>query len=571
MKKLKKYIKDNINKFVIIAGIGAIGSSIFMSDSFQAKDISYYEFNKLIQSKMIEEIKINKDKETLIIKDKDNNTFKIIDPKYNEFREECLMQGVKFTEEISIDYGIVTMIIIGSSMVLSMGKKLNFTIPSKKVDKDKMSNDKLDDIIGLTEVKKYLQLIIKFLKNPTEFTKYGAKLPSGIIFYGPAGTGKTKLARAVANEANVPFFYVSGSDLVELYSGMGAKKVRSIFEEARKNTPCILFIDEIDAIGKARTGSPSDSEREQTLNELLTQLDGFQKNEGIFTISATNHLELLDKALIRPGRFSEKIMIPVPQNKKERLEILKLYSKDKIVSDEVLEYMTRVSTGFSGAELENFMNECAITQILEGADCIDLEIAENTFFKIVTDGSRIPSTEKLEEEKTIVAWHEAGHALATKLYGVDFIQVTISGSSSGIGGFSLQSDNDKQFPKLSDMKNNIKICYAGRIAESFLLDNDITIGASNDIEQASELIKNMIQCYGMNKDQTMLNLNIFKDNKYSVDEARIISNELYNEVYEDLKSNIDILEEIANTLIEKETLQNEDLEEILHQYNCAVC
>lgn len=217
------------------------------------------------------------------------------------------------------------------------------------------------------------------------------------------------------------------------------------------------------------------------------------------------------------------------------------------------------------AELENFMNQCALTQIIKEKDSIDLEVAEDTFFKIATQGSKITSSKKLKEENQIIAWHEAGHALATKLYGEEFMQVTISGSSSGVGGFSLSGDNDNHLPKLSDLKKKVKILYSGRIAESFLLKDDITIGAQNDIEKASEIIKSMILRYGMGKNKTMLNLDIIKDEEQIIEEAKLLSEELEKEVFEVLESNKHILEDIANELLEKETLYNEDIEEIMNR------
>lgn len=568
-KKNKKKINKKIIKGVAVTGgVIALSTGFLTSDSFKAKDIDYKKFEKLIETHQIEEIQINNKKETLIIKDKNNNTFKIINPGYETFRQECLQQGIKFTEKTSLSATSMISIGISSALLLSITKQMNLGTKSKKIKDSDIPNDTLDELVGVDEVKDSLKLALKYLENPEEFDKYGAKMPTGMVFYGPPGTGKTKLARAVAGEANVPFYYLSGSEFVELYAGMGARKVRALFEDARKNAPCIIFIDEIDAIGKKRSsnGNNNDNEREQTLNELLTQLDGFENNKGILTICATNRLDALDEALIRPGRFSEKIMITVPRNKEERLKILELYSSNKKVSKSVLEYMATVSTGFSGAELENFMNNCALTQIKKNKDYIDLEVAEDALFKILTNGTKITSNEKRQEENEIIAWHEAGHALATKLYNEDFIQVTITGSSSGIGGFSLQNTKDNLFPKLSELKKHVKIFYAGRIAESFLLGDDITTGAHDDIKKASEIIKDMILCYGMDKNQTMLNLDVIKDEKYFKEEAKIISDELYKEVFNDLESNKHILEDIAKTLLIKETLYNDDLEDILNKH-----
>ena len=414
-----------------------------------------------------------------------------------------------------------------------------------------------------------LKLAVKYLNNPQEFKDVGATMPTGMIFYGPPGTGKTLLARAVAGEANVPFFSISGSNFVELYAGAGAKKVRNLFDEARKNAPCIIFIDEIDAVGKKRSSSDNggSDERDQTLNEFLTQLDGFEDNEGILVISATNRIETLDEALLRPGRFGKHIKIPLPKNKKERFDILKLHASNKKVDDSILEYMAKITVGCSGADLQNLLNESALIQKLEDKDAIDLEIADKAFFKIATKGSKILSKERTELDNKIISWHEAGHALASKLYGEEFVQVTISGSSSGIGGFSLSSNGDDKLLRLSDLKREVKVLYSGRIAESFVLGDDITIGASNDIEKASEIISDMITYYGMNSSKTMLNLDIIEDKKHLIEEAKIIAESLYEEALKDLYTNKHILEDIANTLLENETLYDSDVEEILNKHN----
>lgn len=563
--------KKKIIKTVAIAG-GAtmLAINVLSSDSFKAKEIGYPQFEKLVDKNSIEEIRFSNSNETLYITDKDGNIFKTVSPGYENFRKDHLDKGIKFSEDKSIS--LSTAVIIGVNLAIfaklsenmNLGKK-----SSKKLGKDDIPKDTFEEIVGLDDEKKELQLAIKYLENPTQFESVGAKMSNGILFYGPPGTGKTKLAKAVAGTAKVPFFSISGSEFVELYAGMGARKVRSLFKEARKNAPCVIFIDEIDAIGKKRSDAGSggaDSERDQTLNELLKQLDGFENNEGILVISATNRIETLDPALIRPKRFGKHIKIATPKNKEERLKILELYASNKTVDDGVLEHMARTSLGFSGAELESYMNDCALTQIMEGKDSIDLGIAESALFKILTKGSKIHSKERKDMDNKITSWHEAGHALSSYLCGEEVLQVTITGSSSGIGGFSLSVDDEDSHVKLSDLRNRVKVLYSGIIAESFILGEDITTGACSDIEKASKIISDMIIEYGMNKDRSLLNLKVIKDEEQLKREAKALSEELYSEALDDLTKNKDILENIANALLEKETLYDTDINEIVSNH-----
>lgn len=566
----KKGNKKSTKALAIAGGAVLLTAGVLTSESFRAKEIDYTQFENLVKTNSVEEIKFSKSNSTLIIVNKNGELFKTIDPGYETFRQEHMTKGIKFSEKKKIDTLSILSFGISLAILSTFRKQLGIgNHNAKKLEGDGVPKDRFDDILGLDEVKTDLKLAVKYLNNPQEFKDVGATMPTGMIFYGPPGTGKTLLARAVAGEANVPFFSISGSNFVELYAGAGAKKVRNLFDEARKNAPCIIFIDEIDAVGKKRSSSDNggSDERDQTLNEFLTQLDGFEDNEGILVISATNRIETLDEALLRPGRFGKHIKIPLPKNKKERFDILKLHASNKKVDDSILEYMAKITVGCSGADLQNLLNESALIQKLEDKDAIDLEIADKAFFKIATKGSKILSKERTELDNKIISWHEAGHALASKLYGEEFVQVTISGSSSGIGGFSLSSNGDDKLLRLSDLKREVKVLYSGRIAESFVLGDDITIGASNDIEKASEIISDMITYYGMNSSKTMLNLDIIEDKKHLIEEAKIIAESLYEEALKDLYTNKHILEDIANTLLENETLYDSDVEEILNKHN----
>lgn len=540
------------------------------------KEITFIQFNNMVDNGEIKEVLYGENNKNLIITDNNNNNYHTANPKYPEFKKDYLEKGVNIVENnTTVNNLMDTMyriLMIGFIlfMILYMTKGTGgvFSNTSKELDSGKIPTVKFDDISGLDDVKEDLKLAVEYLKNPQEFTAIGAKMPTGIIFYGPPGTGKTFLAKAIAGEAGVPFFHKSGSDFVELFVGKGAKTVRDLFSEARKKAPCIIFIDEIDAVGKKRSANASgNDEREQTLNEFLNQLDGFESNEGILVISATNRLETLDEALIRPGRFGKHISIPRPKNAKERLNILNIHAKDKFISKDVLEYTADITRGFSGADLENLLNESALQQKMHNESEITLDLIDKAYFKIATKGSKIHSKERNTIDNKVVAWHEAGHTIASKLYGEDFYQVTISGSTSGVGGATFtDSDEDRMLKTLKDLESKVKCLYAGRVAESLILNDNVTVGASNDILVASNLIKDMVTQYGMSTEQNMLNYEIISDNKLVAKEVTAISKRLYEEVTNEIISVKHILEDIANNLLEHETLYEVDVDKILLNY-----
>lgn len=540
------------------------------------KEITFIQFNNMVDNGEIKEVLYGENNKNLIITDNNNNNYHTANPKYPEFKKDYLEKGINIVENnTTVNNLMDTMyriLMIGFIlfMILYMTKGTSgvFSNTSKELDSGKIPTVKFDDISGLDDVKEDLKLAVEYLKNPQEFTAIGAKMPTGMIFYGPPGTGKTFLAKAIAGEAEVPFFHKSGSDFVELFVGKGAKTVRDLFSEARKKAPCIIFIDEIDAVGKKRSANASgNDEREQTLNEFLNQLDGFESNEGILVISATNRLETLDEALIRPGRFGKHISIPRPKNAKERLNILNIHAKDKFISKDVLEYTADITRGFSGADLENLLNESALQQKMHNESEITLDLIDKAYFKIATKGSKIHSKERNTIDNKVVAWHEAGHTIASKLYGEDFYQVTISGSTSGVGGATFtDSDEDRMLKTLKDLESKVKCLYAGRVAESLILNDNVTVGASNDILVASNLIKDMVTQYGMSTEQNMLNYEIISDNKLVAKEVTAISKRLYEEVTNEIVSVKHILEDIANNLLEHETLYEVDVDKILLNY-----
>ena len=443
------------------------------------------------------------------------------------------------------------------------GMASNSTKKESESDSSKIKKVTFNDVQGIDELKPDLYRLVDCLKNPKKYEELGARMPKGVILYGPPGTGKTLTAKAIAGEAGVPFFSMCGSDFMEKSVGVGASRVRDLYKKARKAAPCIVFIDEIDAIGGSR-GQDSSGERDQTINALLAELDGFKSGENILTICATNRLDILDPALLRAGRFDLKLAIGLP-DKDGRIAILKLHSKNKKLSEQVnIEDLAKKTIGFSGAELENLLNESALIAANENKAFIDNDDIENAFFKIIMDGNK-KKRKEIDEDTYLTAWHEAGHTLATKLLTKDSVStVTIVQSTSGAGGVTFMAPDEKNLPSKKYLRNKIKIDYAGRAAEEIYLGNsdDITTGASQDIKQATSVIKSYIGAYGMGN-KGLIDIKQLTSQYDIVEEAGELSNVLYQETLDLLRENIDKLRSLAERLVEKETLYEDEINEIL--------
>lgn len=429
---------------------------------------------------------------------------------------------------------------------------------------------KFADVEGADEVKREAQSIVSFLQNPYTYQKMGARMPKGAILYGAPGTGKTLLAKAIAGEAGVPFLSVAGSDFMEMYVGVGAKRVRELFETARKEAPCIVFIDEIDAIGGKR-GQSQSSERDQTINAILTEMDGFAGSEGVFVLAATNRLDILDPAIIRPGRFDKHIAVSLP-DKEAREAILKLHAKNKKLDETVdLKLIASQTTGFAGADLENLLNEATIIAVENGKKAVSKDEIDRAFFKVVMQGDvKDGQSKRGSKELELVAWHEAGHALITKLLTNDEVtRVTILSSTSGAGGVTFHNPKEGEFYSKQDLKNRIAISYGGRAAEEILFGDHehVTVGASSDIQSASKAIRDYIMKYGMSDKFGMLDISAFDYQSMSnddiIDEAAALANEIYAYTLQTLRANKDKLEAIANALLENESLLDKDIDEII--------
>ncbi|ABY92096.1 ATP-dependent zinc metalloprotease FtsH [Thermoanaerobacter brockii subsp. lactiethylicus] len=466
----------------------------------------------------------------------------------------------------------------GGSKVMSFGKSRARMI----TDKDKRVT--FNDVAGADEEKEELQEIVEFLKYPKKFLELGARIPKGVLLVGPPGTGKTLLAKAVAGEAGVPFFSISGSDFVEMFVGVGAARVRDLFDQAKKNAPCIVFIDEIDAVGRQRgagLGGGHD-EREQTLNQLLVEMDGFSVNEGIIVIAATNRPDILDPALLRPGRFDRHITVGIPDIK-GREEILKIHSRNKPLAPDVsLQVLARRTPGFTGADLENLMNEAALLAARRGLKQITMAELEEAITRVIA-GPEKRSRIMSEKDKKLVAYHEAGHAVVAKLLPntPPVHEVTIIPRGRAGGYTMLLPEEDKYYMSKSEMMDEIVHLLGGRVAESLVL-NDISTGAQNDIERATNIARKMVTEYGMSErlgpmtfgtksEEVFLGRDLGRTRNYSEEVAAEIDREIkriieeaYKRAESLLKENIDKLHRVAKALIEKEKLNGEEFEKVFN-------
>ena len=464
------------------------------------------------------------------------------------------------------------------------GKEMNFGKAKIKNTNDEKRKTTFDDVAGADEEKEELQEIVEFLKAPEKYNKLGARIPKGVLLVGPPGTGKTLLARAVAGEAGVPFFSISGSDFVEMFVGVGASRVRDLFEQAKKNSPCIIFIDEIDAVGRQRgagLGGGHD-EREQTLNQLLVEMDGFGANEGVILIAATNRPDVLDPALMRPGRFDRQVIVSYPDiNGREA--ILKVHARKKPLAPDVkLKTIAKTTAGFTGADLENLLNEAALLAARKNKKAITMEEIEEATIKVVV-GAEKKTRVMSDKEKKLTAYHEAGHAICFHELATQDPVHEISIIPRGMaGGYTMPlPSEDKSYNSRTEMLEDIVVCLGGRVAEAIILD-DISTGASNDIEKATKTARDMVTKYGMTKElgcicygkdnsAVFLGRDMGHTQDYSertaakIDELILeIVNNAYDRAETILKDNIDKLHEVAAYLIKHEKMGGEDFEAVMN-------
>jgi len=553
--------------------------------------LRYSEFLNAVETQQIDKTLFYNDNKKILAIDKDNNKYKLnAIPNDNQLLDilnknnvDIIIQENDINKKI-INYifsYLVISLIVFTLLNIFINNNSNNTILNNS-NNIKIYNNitvSFNDVIGIDNSKKELEEIVDFLKNSDKYTKLGAYIPRGVILEGLPGTGKTLLAKAVAGEAKVPFFYISGSEFIEMYVGTGASRVRTLFQTAKNLAPCIIFIDEIDSIGKQRgnNNDNSNSEKDQTLNQLLTEMDGFENNNGIIVIAATNRGDILDKALLRPGRFDRKVFINLPDYK-GRIEILKFYSKDKKINNDIdYNIIASRTSGFSGAELANLMNEAAILTVRNNLTSISNIEISNAFDKI-TLGPLKKNIIRTIKNKELIAYHEAGHAIVAALIkNYDTVtKITISprGNSGGLTLFAPNEETlESGFYSRNYLKSIISVSLGGRIAEEIIFgENEITTGASNDLQRVTSIARQMIMEYGMSD---ILGNYYIDKNKYISHYTRtIIDNEvnlLVNDCYlyskKLLLNNIDLLHNLAKLLVQKNTITQYDFYKLIDKYN----
>ena len=567
---------------------------IFKQPDKSSASVGYSDFLSMVESGSVSSVTIQGDN---ILGMSAQGPFKTYAPKDPELIGLMRSKGVKISVKPQEDSSwfqvllswVPMLLLIGvwiffmRQMQAGGGKAMSFGKSRAKLMTDSQEKVTFEDVAGIEEAKEELEEIVEFLRDPKKFTRLGGRIPKGVLLVGSPGTGKTLLARAIAGEADVPFFSISGSEFVEMFVGVGASRVRDLFVQGKKNAPCIIFIDEIDAVGRHRgagLGGGHD-EREQTLNQLLVEMDGFESNEGVILISATNRPDVLDPALLRPGRFDRQVVVPIP-DLKGREGIMKVHLKKKVVSKDVdATILARGTPGFTGADIENMINEAALMAARRGKDSVDMVDFEDAKDKVLMGAER-KSMIISDEEKKITAYHESGHTLVAKLLpNTDPIhKVTIIPRGRALGlTQQLPEDEKHTYPK-EYLLSNIAILMGGRAAEEIVL-NMQTTGAGNDIERASDLARKMVCDYGMNEnlgplafgkgeEQIFLGREISQHRDYSEltaqkidDEVRNIVNGAYEKASKLIKDNVDTLHTMAKALLEKETLDGKAIDEIM--------
>ena len=605
MKQVQKPKKPMIFYYVIALIVILLLNLLLFPRLLEPKvtEVDYGKFLQMVDNNEISEVQIQSNE--IIFSDKSSpanyyktgvmNDYKLVDRLYEagitEFGTPIIEQMSPLMEFLlTWVIPIVVMVALGqwlmkrmtSKMMGGMGNAMSFGKSNAKVYVQSETGIKFADVAGEDEAKEILQEIVDFLHNPKKYEEIGAKMPKGALLVGPPGTGKTLLAKAVAGEANVPFFSISGSEFVEMFVGMGAAKVRDLFQQANEKAPCIVFIDEIDTVGKKRDGGgfSGNDEREQTLNQLLAEMDGFDGKKGVVILAATNRPDSLDPALLRPGRFDRRVPVELP-DLKGREEILKVHAKNIRVGDNVdYNAIARMASGASGAELANMINEAALRAVRDGRKFVTQADLEESV-EVVIAGYQKKNKIMTDKEKLIVSYHEVGHALVAALqsHSAPVTKITIIPRTSGALGYTMQVDEDEHnLMSREELENKIATLTGGRVAED-LVFHSITTGASNDIEQATKVARAMITRFGMNEEfgmvafETVTNQYLGGDSSLACSEStaaqideKVVAavRKQYDKAEQLLKDNMPKLHELAKYLYEKETITGDEFMEILN-------
>ena len=605
MKQVQKPKKPIIFYYVIALIVILLLNLLLFPRLLEPKvtEVDYGKFLQMVDNNEISEVQIQSNE--IIFSDKSSpanyyktgvmNDYKLVDRLYEagitEFGTPIIEQMSPLMEFLlTWVIPIVVMVALGqwlmkrmtSKMMGGMGNAMSFGKSNAKVYVQSETGIKFADVAGEDEAKEILQEIVDFLHNPKKYEEIGAKMPKGALLVGPPGTGKTLLAKAVAGEANVPFFSISGSEFVEMFVGMGAAKVRDLFQQANEKAPCIVFIDEIDTVGKKRDGGgfSGNDEREQTLNQLLAEMDGFDGKKGVVILAATNRPDSLDPALLRPGRFDRRVPVELP-DLKGREEILKVHAKNIRVGDNVdYNAIARMASGASGAELANMINEAALRAVRDGRKFVTQADLEESV-EVVIAGYQKKNKIMTDKEKLIVSYHEVGHALVAALqsHSAPVTKITIIPRTSGALGYTMQVDEDEHnLMSREELENKIATLTGGRVAED-LVFHSITTGASNDIEQATKVARSMITRFGMNEEfgmvafETVTNQYLGGDTSQACSEStaaqideKVVAavRKQYDKAEQLLKDNMPKLHELAKYLYEKETITGDEFMEILN-------
>ena len=587
----------NLALWIVITMMMVMLYNLFNKQQLSETSISYTEFLSMVSEERVQKVLIQG--QELTVTDQNQNRFKVFAPQDAELIKMLRDRGVIISAKppsespwyMSVLVSWFPMIILIAVWIFFMrqmqaggGKALSFGKSRARLMSDQSARVTFEDVAGIDEAKEELSEIVEFLRNPKRFTRLGGRIPKGVLLMGPPGTGKTLLARAIAGEAGVPFFSISGSDFVEMFVGVGASRVRDLFVQGKKNAPCIIFIDEIDAVGRHRgagLGGGHD-EREQTLNQLLVEMDGFESNEGVILISATNRPDVLDPALLRPGRFDRQVVVSMPDIR-GREKILRVHMKKTPIGPDVNpNILARGTPGFSGADLENLVNEAALIAAKQNKEHLEMDDFEEAKDKVYL-GLERKSKVLSEEDKKTTAYHEGGHALVARfLPGTDAVnKITIipRGRAAGVTWFLPE---ERDFKYKDQLESELSVAFGGRAAEEIVFGR-ISTGAANDIKQATDLAQKMIRSWGMSdalgplsyevgEEQIFLGREIAQHRDYSEQTAQRIDTEItqlidraYKKAKTILTENIDILDRLSEMLVEKETVMGRELDDLIYE------